>query len=106
MRDCLHIGSSPPMESCAQLGSPDYRREARRECNVYIRQLRRALGDEPDGARLAIKENPHDFGTYLDVVCWYDPDIKAAVDYAFKCESESPMEWDDQAKVELTSRKE
>jgi len=40
--------------------------------------LRRTLGNEPPGARLAIRENPHDFGTYLSVVCHYDPDKSEA----------------------------
>ena len=62
------------------------------------------LGPEPDGARLAVKSNPHDFGTYLSVVCWYEPGNEPAIDYAFRCKSDGPAEWDEQAKRELAER--
>ncbi len=63
MRDWLDIGPSPPGETCVQLGSDCYYEFARVECQLYIELLRRALGPEPEGARLGIRENPHDFGT-------------------------------------------
>ncbi len=102
--DYIDLGSTtPPDESCAQVGSRryDYYDLARREARVYIALLRRVFGDEPDGARLGIKSHPHDFGTYLTVVCFFDPDIQAAADYAFRCEAEGPQEWDEQARREL-----
>src|SRR5437016_306951 len=106
MNDWLDIGSSPPGETCAQVGSDDYYPRARRECLTYIALLRRVLGEEPIGARLGIRSNPHDFGTYLSVVCYYDAGNQAAIDYALRCESGEPDEWDQQAKTELNSRKE
>jgi hypothetical protein len=102
MREWIDIGSSPPEENCAQVGTDDYYPRARRECRAYIALLRRTLGDEPPGASLAIKSNEHDFGTYLSVVCYYDPEHEAAIDYAFRCESEGPQEWDEAAKAELS----
>jgi hypothetical protein len=101
MMDWLDIGSSPPAEPCAQLGADGYWQQAKRECRAYIALLRRALGPEPPGARLAVRSNPHDFGTYLSVVCYYQSDNQAALDYAFRCESEGPEEWDEQAQKEL-----
>ena len=106
MTEWLDIGSSPPGESCAQVGRDDYYSRARRECRAYIALLRRVLGAEPTGAYLTIKSNPHDFGTYLSVVCKFDLDNQAAVEYAYRCESEGPEEWDAIAKKELKSRKE
>lgn len=102
MRDCLDIGSAPPMESCAQVGSQDYYALARRECRAFIGLLRRTLGDEPIGARLSIKSNPHDFGEYLSVVCYFDSGDGEAIDYAYRCESDTPPYWDEQAKQELS----
>ena len=61
------IGSAPHGEDCAQLGEPGYPIQAQRECNRLIRQLRKEQGEEPLGARLAVKANPHDFGTYYSV---------------------------------------
>jgi len=101
MSDWLDIGSSPPEESCAQVGADGYYERARRECRAYVEQLRRAMGPEPAGARLGVRSNPHDFGTYLSVVCYYDPAMEAAVEYAFRCESDGPQNWDAAARKEL-----
>jgi hypothetical protein len=102
MRDCMDLGSAPAMENCAQVGRDDYHVRARRECRAYIGLLRRTFGDEPHGASLSVKSNPHDFGTYLSVVCYFDPTIAAAIDYAFRCESATPPEWDEMARAELS----
>lgn len=101
MRDCMYIGSAPPLENCAQVGTDDYYDRARRECRAYIALLRRVLGDEPEGTRLSVKSNEHDFGTYLSVVCYFDSDQPAAADYALKCEGDGPEEWDELARQEL-----
>jgi hypothetical protein len=105
MHDCIDMGSAPTYEDCAQVGSDGYHDRARRECRAYIGQLRRMFGDEPDGARLSVKSNPHDFGTYLSVVCYYDPAIRTSVDYAFRCEGKIPEEWDAQARRELAGER-
>ena len=96
-------GTTPPDESCAQVGSReyDYYERARREARAYIGLLRRMFGDEPDGARLSVKSHPHDFGTYLTVVCHVDSDSLAAAEYASRCEADGPQEWDEQARWEL-----
>jgi len=101
MRDWIDIGPTPPAEPCAQLGSPDYYDRARKECRVYIALLRRSLGEEPPGARLRIRSNPHDFGDYLSVECLFDDAIQTSVHYAFRCEAEGPENWDEQAQKEL-----
>jgi hypothetical protein len=104
MSDFVDLGgTTPPMESCAQVGSRDYdyHDRARKEAKAYMNQLRRLLGNEPNGARLSVKSHPHDFGDYLTVVCFYDPNDKAASDYAQKCECDGPSEWDEEARNEL-----
>lgn len=93
MKDYIEIGSSPVEEDCAQVGCEDYSRKARIECNQYIAALRAKFGPEPDGARLYIKGNPHDFGTYYEVNCEYDDDLPESAEYAFKCEGEGPLTW-------------
>jgi hypothetical protein len=99
--DHVDVGASPPMEACAQVGSPGYFERARRECRAYAALLRRALGPEPEGARLAIRSSPHDFGSYLSVACHFDPRNEAAIRYALRCESEGPERWDAIARQEL-----
>ena len=101
MRDWLDIGSSPAEEDCAQVGQDGYHEQARRECRAYVELLRRSLGEEPAGARLAVKSNPHDFGDYLSVVCYFDPDMPETEEYAFRCESDGPGQWDEIARRQL-----
>ena len=101
MRDYMELSCTPAAEDCEQLG-PNYNPlRAKAECRAFINQLRRTFGPEPEGARLIVKSNPHDFGNYLEVQCVYDEDDEAATEYAYKCESDMPMTWDDEAKAEL-----
>ena len=104
MNDHIDVGATPPMEDCAQVGTADYFERAGRECRAYIGLLRRALGPEPTGATLAIKSNPHDFGTYLSVACYYDVSNEGALNYAFRCESGGPEKWDAIARRELKQK--
>ena len=102
-RDYIDIGSSPAYEECAQVGSPDYAQRAREECNQFIDLIRRVMGPEPEGARLAVKSNPHDFGTYYEVVCYFDTDNEEASNYAYRCEGEAPSTWDDPRALPVSS---
>jgi hypothetical protein len=79
MRDCLDLGCAPSMEPCAQVGRVDYWPRAQRECRAFIALIRRTVGAEPDGAQLRVESNPHDFGTYLSVVCEFDSTNEVAV---------------------------
>ena len=93
MRDYVDIGPSPSAEPCVSVGELNYTERAREECRRFIVAIRETIGPEPAGARLAIKSNPHDFGSYLEVVCYYDTDDADAEEYAFKCESDAPEHW-------------
>lgn len=101
MLEYISIGPAPPGEPCAQVGQPGYEEQALAECRRYIALLRQYFGDEPAGARLAVKSFPHDFGSYYEVVCWYDRRKKKSIDYAYRCEIEGPSTWD----AALESRK-
>jgi hypothetical protein len=99
----FEIGPVPAEEECESLG-PGYRPEkARVECRIFMRQLARQFGDPPPVAGFAITHNPHDFGTYLEVEVRFDTNDRAAVEYAFQVEDESPAEWDDQARLEIAA---
>ena len=97
MREYIELASTPYEEECAQVGRPDYRERAVAECNRLRDQLRRQFGEEPDGARLAIKGNLHDFGTYYELVCYYELGLEESIAYAMKCDNEFPAYWDDVA---------
>lgn len=91
--DFFNIGSSPPEEGCAQVGDVDYSEKSRQECQRYIQVLRAKLGPEPETAQLRVKSFPHDFGTYREVVCYWQD--QAGMDYALLCEGAGPLNWDD-----------
>ena len=95
MRNFFVLGPTPIEEDCAQVGEPDYHRKALRESRRFIQLLRDTFGSEPEGAALRIKAFEHDFGTYHEVVCWFDPDIPESIDYACTCEIETPMTWEE-----------
>jgi hypothetical protein len=99
--DELYLGATPFGEDCAQVGSADYADKARKECRAFINQLKRVFGEPPPGSEFQIKSNPHDFGTYYEVVIKFDEKDTKAVDYAFHVESHQPEEWDEEAKREL-----
>lgn len=102
MRDYVYIGSTPADEPCQQFGTPSYDSAlARKECRVYIHQLRRMFGNEPEGAELRVKMESYDGGSYPEVVCYYDDNNTAAAEYAYRCEGDSPTNWDLPAIVEL-----
>ena len=67
MKDYINIGPVPCEEDCAQVGQENYREQAIKECERFIELLRKTFGDEPPGARLAIKWFDHDFGSYCEV---------------------------------------
>jgi len=106
MLDYMTIGSSPVEESCAQVGSDDYSKKSRIECRVFKHQLKRLF---PDGT-FGIKTFPHDFGSYSEVVAYFDadnaesglsPGAKEEMDAAYAAEANTPMRWDEQAIEEL-----
>lgn len=101
MRDYLSIGPVPPAEQCEQVGDNYNSERAYRECSAYRAQLRRELGPEPPGAHLAIKRFNHEYGEYIEVVCYYDTDNEVAAEYAYKAEGSGSEYWDDQSKREL-----
>lgn len=97
-RDYISIGNSPYEEPCTQVSSndPEYPAKQKKECRALAGQLIRMNGEPPKGAEFAIMKNPHDFGTYYDLVVVFDTDIEEAVDYAFLCE-DLPENWDGEA---------
>lgn len=83
------------------------------ECKAFRSQLlRMAMGwareNYPDqlyfpfpGFSLKVQGQPHDFGEYFEVLCFFDPECKPAVDLAYYLEANLPKEWDERSKVTL-----
>ena len=95
MHTYLALAPAPVEEDCAQVGTDDYTVKARAECQRFITLLRKTFGPEPAGARLAVISFPHDFGDYLEVVCYFDATLPESVEYAYRCEDNLPATWDD-----------
>jgi hypothetical protein len=93
MHDFITLGTAPVDEPCVQLAHTNCYDTVRGECRRFIMLLRKTFGDEPLGARFAIKSFPHDFGEYHEAVYLFDTDDKAAHD-AYRCEDELPASWE------------
>ena len=94
MQNYFCIGPSPCEENCAQVGESGYREKALAECTRFIQLLRDTFGPEPDSARLSVKWFEHDFGAYCEVVCYFNTDSQASVEYAQRCEDHAPATWE------------
>ena len=93
--DSNSLGPAPAEEDPVQLGEADYASRAQQECRRYIEAIRKACGDEPEGAQLRVVRCAHDFGTYFDVEVRFDGNDRAAAEYAYKVESKSPATWEE-----------
>lgn len=94
MIDYLELGPSPCDEDCAQVGDDNYEQKARAECQSFISLLRKTFGNEPEGAKLIIKSNPHDYGRYYEVAVKFDDNFPKSIDYAFNVENNAPTNWE------------
>lgn len=91
------MGPGPVDEDVAQVGQSDYEERSYQECKIFLRQLVRQFGD----GDLKIKSFPHDFGSYREVVVYYDPSDEESTNFAFRLEKETPLLWDDISRKEL-----
>ena len=95
--DRIELGTVPWGESCAQTGkdygSYDYARLQVLECKAFIMALQLKFGEPPTDSRFSINRFPHDFGTYNEVVYFYDIGLHSHVEYANKCEGGGPENW-------------
>jgi hypothetical protein len=103
MRDSIsvNVSTEPAEEDGPQVGQTNYQSECIKNGRVFIKMLIRQFGEPPGSARLVLKGNPHDFGTYYTVDCVFDDQDEAAVEYAYKLENECPGQWDQEARQEL-----
>ena len=93
MRDYLTIGSTPPEEDCAQVGSEDYMKRALAEVKRYRELILKTCGEPPTGTRLKAMTFPHDFGHYVELVVEYDDADPKGFEYALHVESHGPSNW-------------
>lgn len=108
MKETIYLGSSPPEEECAQVGQDDYPSKARKECRAYINQLHRFLASKghvrnelPEDFVLMAKSEPHDLGSYLEVVVRFNPEDEKSWELAMLLDGEGPSNWDEDAIKEM-----
>lgn len=95
--DYVEIGPAPYEEWCAQVGDENYSIASRRECSVFAKQIARHY-PPPEGIKISIKSNRHDFGTYREVV------ISGPQEWMMRVESDKLgvlANWDEDAMHEL-----
>lgn len=97
--DYLELGPTPCDESCSQIGDIDYLEKSIKETRAFKNQLKRLF---PNG-RFAIKTFQHDFGSYSEVVAYFDTGDRKTDDAAWEAESNLPKKWDNIALKELGS---
>lgn len=97
-REYIELGSTPSDEQCAQIGSENYRQRAIVECGAYVDQLYRTFGQHANTS-FGTKWFPHDFGSYAEVVVYYDDTDLDSIKFAFTVESELPTRWDKPARA-------
>jgi hypothetical protein len=95
MIDYINLGPTPAGEDCAQLGDDNYKVNAMSECYRYIKLLKDKFGEPPTGAELVVKAFYHDFGTYHEVVCYYNDHYEVAPEYCYYLEANAPEYWED-----------
>jgi hypothetical protein len=101
MLDYIHLSQTTPCnEPCAQVGEENYMTNARIEAHVYLDQLRRTFGENPQGSFFKVVRCPHDFGTYLDIRFYYDDEDQQHVRYMSDVESGCET-WDAHALQQL-----
>lgn len=93
-KDFVYVGSCPSEEDCVQVwDGVEYWAAMRKECRAYVLALKRKLGEPPDGARLVVKAERHDFGGYYEVVGEAELVKAEAWEWVLKCEAEGPRTW-------------
>jgi hypothetical protein len=108
--DEFSLGTTPTDENCARTGKRNCRASAKIyantkiEAGAFIAQLKRTFGEPPLSAFFKFVFCPHVFGMYYDVVIRYDTKDQEAIDYAKRCDAETPKSWDAKARKELKEK--
>jgi len=102
MRDYLTLGTTPYEEDCVQVITGEaYHEMMKKEAAVYRDYLMRLFPEPPKDTYFSFMMFSHDFGTYWEVVCWYDAEDETALDFSFEVENTLPAKWDEEARKEL-----
>lgn len=103
--DYLTLGSTPYDEPCAQVGASNYRAATRIESEHYIQQLQAILLSKFPESEISIRSKgfPHDFGTYHEIVAYYNPNNADQCEQAFWLDENVPANWEPEVAPLLAS---
>jgi len=90
MKDFLCLGPVPAYEDCQQVGTPEYDYD---KDTADLKRYKAMLEQRWPEAHFSIRSFPHDFGTYREVVVYYDTDDSNPI--ALEVESNLPTTWDE-----------
>lgn len=76
----------------AQLGQENYKAKARFELSFMEEKIKQLCGDPPNGILFKREQRPHDFGTYIELVMYYDRLNISHVRYFDKVDE---MDWEE-----------
>lgn len=101
--DYITLGPTPPDEDCAQVGEPNFRKLATVQMKAYVNQLNRRFDNwVKDGYILFDKKwFNHDFGSYGEVVVYYNTEDEMSRMCAISVDRSIPTYWDEEALKEL-----
>lgn len=91
MRDYIELGPTPSGEDCAQVGTDKYPEQSLAESRRYCDMLQKKFPK----ANFGIRSFPHDFGTYREVVVYFDDDVDGSLSVALDVERNLPETWED-----------
>ena len=95
MTGVFYLGPCPAEEEAAQSTAPDFNERNKAECLAYIAAIKKVCGEPPEGARLRVKTESHDYRAYREVCIEFDPSKPEAVAYAVKCDESAPTTWEE-----------
>lgn len=108
MLESLELCSVPLDEECQQVGMPTFSRQKEtlelQACKAQIERENKQLFDTRN-IRLSVKSNPHDFGTYRELVLKFNDEDEDACDAAYRIEACLPEKWDEESIKFLTENK-
>src|SRR5215471_12476555 len=97
MKEFLYIGACPYNVVPVKLGSENYHVKARRQCELFLEQVRRVYGDEVGEARLVVESFRRGSTDYLELICYYEINEPLGRQYASDVEADVKHgleEWD------------
>lgn len=98
--DWFDFDAVPYEESGAQVGEPDALQKMNAEVKRIKALLLQKFGEPPIGVVIRSHRNEHDFGPYLSLRVYFNPNLPDAVAYALACDGDFPETWDDTTLVD------